>query len=127
MEYPELLASVRLLQEQLGTVEAKLAAKTIEVEELEGVKEAVDALRSILWITFLTEETRARGGAESLSRLLAQARMKRTGSMLRGIRQDVIDGRIGADEPDLLSLHRTVEQSMWTFTRLFAPEEPGQK
>ncbi|HEY4682947.1 MAG TPA: hypothetical protein VIH17_06825 [Candidatus Acidoferrales bacterium] len=127
MEHPELLASVRLLQERLGTVEAKLAAKTIELEELEGVKEAVDALRSILWITFLTEESKTGREEESLPRVLARARLRRATSILSEIRQDVLDGRIKVDDRAFLDLHRALEQSMWSLIRLLRPGEPGQK
>ncbi len=126
MEYPELLASVRLLQSQLGTVESKLAAETIALEELEGLKEAVDSIRSILWITFLTEESKAGRAEENLPRVLARARLRRATSILSEIRQDVLDGRIKVDDRAFLDLHRAVEQSMWSLIRLLRPRKPGQ-
>ncbi len=127
MEYPELLASVTLLQSQLGNVEPKLAAKTIELKELEHLKETIDTLRSILWLTFLAEERRAAGEEESLPRVLARARLRRASSLLSEIRQDVLDHRTKVDDPAFLDLHRAVEQSMWSLIRLLRPREAAPK
>ncbi len=118
MEYPELLTSLALLQSDLATVVPKLAAKTVELKELEQLKETIDTVRSTLWITFLTEERRARSEEETFARVLVRARIKRVRSMLRGVRQDIIDGRVKLDDPDLLYLQQTVEDSMWTFVRI---------
>ncbi len=127
MEYPELLASVTLLQSQLSNAEPKLAAKTIELKELEDLKETIDTMRSILWLTFLAEERRAGGEEESLPRVLVRARLRRASSILSEIRQDVLDGRTKVDDPAFLDLHRALEQSMWSLIRLLRSREPAQE
>ncbi len=126
MEYSEILASVRQLQSRLSNVEPKLAAKTIELKGLEDLKETIDTLRSILWLTFLAEEGRASGEEESLPRVLVRARLRRASSILSEIRQDVLDHRTKVDDPAFLDLHRAVEQSMWSLIRLLGPKKPGQ-
>jgi hypothetical protein len=123
VHHPELLASTRLLLSQLNTVEPKLAAQTIGLDELESVLDAVDRLRSTLWITFLVEESRARGQKTNIRRALSQFRFRQAASLLRGIRQDLVEGDFPADKPSLLQLYRAVEQVMWTLARLLGREK----
>jgi hypothetical protein len=123
VDHPELLASMRLLLSQLNTVEHRLAAQTIGLDELESVLDAVDRLRSTLWITFLAEESRARGQKTNIRRALSQFRIRQAASLLRGIRQDLVEGDLPADKPSLLRLYRAVEQVMWTLARLLGREK----
>lgn len=114
MQQRALLMQIEQLKKQLQELETAVEGEEVPVTALEGLKEAVDNVRTTLWATMSTHADPFEIGSA-----LAELRIKRTTEMCRRIMLDIDASEITLDAPGLLALRNVLNDTADRVQRLY--------
>lgn len=105
MTAKEIVTRLNELAGQLETIRQQLEKADVPADVLGKFKTTVDNLRITLWAALSLTES-------DLSEGVAHFRLKRTEEMCQLVGEDIQEGRITVQNPDLAKLHTTLKDTL---------------